>query len=67
MSDARTGEPSVTTPGRVEVTRQRQLERFSNKESSNPVTCNAAMRPPGVRKFCLLDETGRALMQMAMK
>jgi len=28
--------------------------------------CNADMRPAEVRKFCVLDETGRNLMQTAM-
>jgi magnesium chelatase family protein len=28
--------------------------------------CNADMRPADVRKFCVLDETGQALMQTAM-
>jgi magnesium chelatase family protein len=28
--------------------------------------CNADMRPADIRKFCVLDGTGQALMQTAM-
>ena len=28
--------------------------------------CNADMRPADVRKFCVLEETGKSLMQTAM-
>ncbi|MCX6034945.1 MAG: ATP-binding protein, partial [Chloroflexi bacterium] len=66
LSDARFGESSATVRARVEVARQRQRERFSNNNLSNPVSCNADMRPAEVRKFCILDGTGQALMQTAM-
>jgi len=66
LSQSWLGESSATVRARVEVARQRQRERFSNSGSSNPVTCNADMRPAEVRKFCILDETGQALMQSAM-
>ena len=66
LSDARFGESSATVRARVEVARQRQRERFSNNNLSNPVSCNADMRPADMRKFCILDDTGQALMQTAM-
>ena len=66
LSESRLGESSATVRARVEVARQRQRERFSNTGSSNPVMCNADMRPEEVRKFYVLDETGRNLMQTAM-
>ena len=35
-------------------------------EGAVHIACNADMRPAEVRKFCVLDETGKALMQSAM-
>jgi magnesium chelatase family protein len=72
LSDDRLGEPSEVIRQRVERARERQRLRFS--ESTNQrsgaamdgVLCNADMRPAEVRKFCTLDETGRALMRSAM-
>ncbi len=47
---------------------QRTSESASQRasESANTVTSNADMRPAEVRKYCVLDDTGRALMQTAM-
>jgi magnesium chelatase family protein len=66
LSDVRTGETSSVIRTRVETARQLQRERFSNNESSNPITCNADMRVAEVRQFCVLDETGQALIKTAM-
>jgi magnesium chelatase family protein len=80
LSDQRLGEPSDTIQKRVEVARQRQRERFnvgakqSINSTSQPqkvtspmhIQSNADMRPAEVRKFCELDDTGRALMKSAM-
>ncbi|HTX90885.1 MAG TPA: YifB family Mg chelatase-like AAA ATPase, partial [Anaerolineales bacterium] len=66
LSDSRFGESSAAVRERVEITRQRQRERFTNNESSNAVTCNADMRPAEVRQYCGLDGAGQALMQTAM-
>jgi hypothetical protein len=72
LSEARLGESSATVRARVEAARQRQRERFAEDgkggHPSRPSapTCNADMRPADVRKFCVLDETGQALMQAAM-
>ena len=71
LSQSRLGESSATVRGRVEATQQRQRERFdaecaTNLASASHITCNADMRPAEVRKFCVLDETGKALMQSAM-
>ena len=65
------GESSAAVRSRVETARQHQRERFSNHKlsnnaASNPITCNADMRPAEVRKFCILDETCQSLMQTAM-
>ena len=45
---------------RVEAANQRQMERFDGKDG---VTYNADMHPAEVRMFCVLDETGKNLMQ----
>jgi magnesium chelatase family protein len=66
LSESRLGESSATVRARVEAARQIQRERFTNNKLSNTVSCNADMRPAEVRKFCALDEAGKALMQSAM-
>ncbi|MRR38820.1 ATP-binding protein, partial [bacterium] len=66
LSEARTGEPSAVIRTRVEAARHIQRERFSNLESPNSITCNADMRVAEVRQFCVLDETGQALIKTAM-
>ncbi len=64
LSESRLGESSATVRERVETARDRQRVRFG--VGAQHVTCNADMRPAEVRKFCVLDETGQALMQTAM-
>ncbi len=72
LSESRLGESSATVRERVEVARQRQRERFADGKGGQPgrtpsaFICNADMRPAEVRKFCVLDETGKNLMQSAM-
>jgi magnesium chelatase family protein len=66
LSSNRLGESSATVRARVEIARHLQRERFANPELSNLVSSNADMRPAEVRKFCVLDETGKNLMQSAM-
>jgi magnesium chelatase family protein len=65
LSEARLGESSAAVRERVEAGRNRQRVRFDTGGASH-ITCNADMRPAEVRKFCVLDETGRSLMQTAM-
>jgi magnesium chelatase family protein len=65
LADKRTGEPSVLIRERVEAARTVQRERFSQDRSAG-ILCNADMRPAEVRKFCSLDEPGKALMKSAM-
>jgi magnesium chelatase family protein len=68
LSDRRLGEPSAVLQSRVEAAREIQRRRFSSQPSKlQPVTCNSDMRPAEVRKFCELDDTGRALMKAAMQ
>jgi magnesium chelatase family protein len=66
LSESRLGESSARVRARVEAARERQRVRFSSNGSSNSVMCNADMRPAEVRKFCVLDDSGKALMQSAM-
>jgi magnesium chelatase family protein len=69
LSDKRLGESSATVRERVETARDRQRVRFgagAQAAVSVQVSCNADMRPADVRKFCVLDETGQALLRTAM-
>ena len=59
------GECSEGIRARVEAARQRQRERFSQKESVY-VLANADMRVGEIRQFCKLDEQSQALMRSAM-
>ncbi len=65
LSDKRTGEPSAVIRERVEAARLVQRERFS-QDGSAGILCNADMRPAEIRRFCSLDEPGKALMKSAM-
>jgi magnesium chelatase family protein len=65
LSEKRLGESSVSVRERVEMARDRQRIRFSSDGGAH-VACNADMRPADLRKFCVLDETGQALMRTAM-
>jgi magnesium chelatase family protein len=46
----------------VEAARERQTGRFA----ATLLFCNADMGPSAVRQVCVLDDTGRKLMQSAM-
>jgi magnesium chelatase family protein len=46
----------------VEAARERQTGRFAD----TLLFCNADMGPSEVRQVCVLDDTGRKLMQSAM-
>lgn len=75
LSDDRRGEPSAKIRERVEAARARQAARFANVRSGgksgatpNPqLVTNADMGPAQVRDFCQVDETGRQLLQAAMR
>ena len=73
LSDRRLGEPSIAIQKRVEAAREIQRKRFASLavpqeagKIEHIVSCNSDMRPAEVRKFCDLDDTGRALMKSAM-
>ncbi len=52
---------------RVSRARCFAMSRFDGETLSNgqPLTCNARMQPKHVRKFCIVDEKGRQVLQMA--
>ncbi|MEJ5203412.1 MAG: ATP-binding protein, partial [Anaerolineales bacterium] len=62
LSDRRLGEPSEIVRSRVEAARERQRQRFGGSN----IATNAEMRPADIRKYCVLDDNGRALMKTAM-
>jgi magnesium chelatase family protein len=62
LTDDKFGEPSADIRKRVEAARQIQRERFTTMG----VSCNADMHPAEIRRFCVLDESGRSLIRTAM-
>lgn len=58
-----TGENSEKIRTRVEQARQRQLQRFHQRQH---LFCNARMESKDIRKFCRVDEKGEALLKMAI-
>ena len=68
LSESRLGEAFGKVRTRIEAARERQRARFGirSRETSDSIACNADMHPAEVQKFCVLDETGQALMQSAL-
>jgi magnesium chelatase family protein len=62
LSEKRLGEKSSTIQERVEIARQKQLERFSR----DGIYCNADMRPEQIRKNCILNEPSEKIIRAAM-
>lgn len=58
-----TGETSEKIRARVEEARQRQLQRFQQRQH---LFCNARMESKDIRRFCRVDEQGEALLKMAI-
>ncbi len=52
---------------RVSRARAFAMSRFDGEKLANgqPLTCNARMQPKHVRKFCIVDESGREVLQQA--
>jgi hypothetical protein len=61
LSDKRQAETSETIRKRVQVARERQLERFKGTK----LKCNAEMGPNEVREYCQADAAGEKLMKAA--
>jgi magnesium chelatase family protein len=65
LSGDRVGETSASIRACVQVTRDIQMRRFSNIESSD-IVCNADMRVGEIRQFCKAGDEGQSLMRAAM-
>jgi magnesium chelatase family protein len=63
MTAAQTGETSAVIRQRVVASRQRQLTRFAGRPK---ITCNARMGSKELKQHCVLDETAKGMLQMAM-
>ena len=59
-----TGESSKTIRERVNRARNRQIERYKDR---NEIYCNAHLGPKDVRKFCRLDEETKKLLHLAVE
>ena len=67
LADRRPGEQSAAIQLRVEAARQIQRQRFAEHPSeAHPLACNSDMGPAELRRYCQLDDQGRALMKTAM-
>jgi len=64
LSDDRRGEPTVEIQKRVEAARQRQREHFVEHPH---ISNNADMGPAEIKVYCDVDETGRSLLNTAMR
>lgn len=62
LTDNRLGESSSQIRERVEAARVRQRERLGKIG----LICNADLGPAGVRRYCELDDAGKALIRQAM-
>ena len=63
LSSRAPGESSGEIKVRVDAARGRQQERFQGEK----ISCNAAMPPAAVQKYCHLDDTCTSLMKMAFE
>ena len=57
-------EPSAAIRSRVLAARAVQQRRFA--KGKRKVSCNAQMGPGELKKFCVLDESSRAFLKMAL-
>jgi magnesium chelatase family protein len=69
LSEARLGESSALIRARVETARLRQQERFhsTNGDNQKRIFSNADMKNAHTRRYCILDEESRKLMETAMR
>lgn len=63
LADKRQVESSAIIRARIQVARERQLQRFRG----STLTCNAEMGPSEVHAFCEVDEAGQKLLKTAMQ
>ncbi|MBE9043970.1 YifB family Mg chelatase-like AAA ATPase [Pleurocapsales cyanobacterium LEGE 10410] len=58
------GEDTAAVRARVIVARQLAEQRFAGETE---ISCNAQMRSPHLREFCVLDEASRSLLERAIR
>jgi magnesium chelatase family protein len=63
MTGERAGETSAEIRARIIAARERQHRRFADRPK---ITSNARMGPRELKQCCVLDETARGMLQMAM-
>jgi magnesium chelatase family protein len=63
LSSETSGEKSEVVRKRVNGARRRQLERF---EGEKKIYCNAHMQSRDTRKYCLIDEKSKQLLNLAI-
>jgi len=63
ISSRARGETSATIRSRVEAARAVQWKRMA----SDSIYCNTQMGPAEIEKYCALDESGKTMMQTAIK
>lgn len=64
MTRQSTGEPSESIRERVKKARDKASERFINMVN---ISCNSEMTSSQIRKFCILDEASRNLLEGAIR
>lgn len=62
LSNYKNGRSSKELREMVERTRKIQVNRYKNIKNVN---CNAQMTPALIKEFCVLDESGRRILQLA--
>jgi magnesium chelatase family protein len=63
LADRRDIERSATIRERVQVARERQMQRFAGTR----LTCNAEMGPAQVNEFCKVEASAQGLLKAAMQ
>jgi len=63
LSSDRKGEPSGKIRERVQKAREFQTNRFKDRKL---MYCNADMQSKDIRKYCQVDDTGKALLKSAI-
>jgi len=64
LSSTTKGEPSEAIRKRVNLARQRQLERFKDEKN---IYSNAQMESRDTRKYCFLEDKSQSLLALAIK
>lgn len=68
LADTKEAEPSSTIKTRVEKARAIQRERFKkgSKKGSDPIFYNTQINTKLIKKYCLLNQEAKELLQLAM-